>query len=144
MGRRTVTHRGGVGKTCRASDGDLYPWGSDVATATLANFKPDQQGSTSNDGIADVASDPPGVHGLYDMAGNTFEWTSSLDWNYPYDEDDGREDANATGNRVILGGSYALDRFDVRCSYRVEYVVDSEDARVDSIGCRVVSRKHVQ
>jgi formylglycine-generating enzyme required for sulfatase activity len=45
-------------------------------------------------------------YGALDMAGNVHEWTSSLDKAYPYDPADGREDPEATGWRVVRGGSF--------------------------------------
>jgi len=127
-------------KACRAADGDLYPWGSDDATSALANFKPDKQASTSPEDIKDVKYSS-GAHGLYDMAGNVYEWTSSLDWTYPYKDSDGREDPKATGNRIVRGGSYAHDRFDARCANRLGYVASGENARIGSIGFRLVSNQ---
>jgi formylglycine-generating enzyme required for sulfatase activity len=52
------------------------------------------------------------------MAGNVWEWTSSLYRPYPYDADDGREDAAAEGQRVIRGGSYNEGPLVARSAWR--------------------------
>jgi formylglycine-generating enzyme required for sulfatase activity len=69
------------------------------------------------------------------MAGNVWEWTSSLWKSYPYDAEDGREDPDAGGYRVLRGGSWDNSRNLARCAYRV-------DARPDNnwsgYGFRVV------
>jgi formylglycine-generating enzyme required for sulfatase activity len=44
--------------------------------------------------------------GLCDMHGNAAEWTKTVYRPYPYDARDGRDDANATGARVVRGGSW--------------------------------------
>ena len=45
--------------------------------------------------------------GFFDMSGNVGEWCSSLWRPYVYDRRDGREALDASGLRVVRGGSYA-------------------------------------
>jgi len=40
------------------------------------------------------------------LAGNVWEWCSSLYKEYPYRANDGREDPNGSGARVMRGGSF--------------------------------------
>jgi len=105
-------------KASRGDDGRIYPWGDDIDNS-LAN------GSGSEDGFkktATIGSFPGGVSpfGVEDMAGNVWEWTLSQYQDYPYADEDGRNDLNATGMRVLRGGSW-IDRNDgirFRSSYR--------------------------
>ena len=62
-----------------------------------------------NDGgfvSAAVGRYQPNPWGMHDMHGNVCEWTCSAEREYPYDEDDGRNDLSATGRKVVRGGSW--------------------------------------
>jgi formylglycine-generating enzyme required for sulfatase activity/DNA-binding transcriptional ArsR family regulator len=90
----------------------VYPWGNDDPTPDLLNFNGNVGDTTP------VGTYPAGENGLYDMAGNVWEWTSSLYQGYPYDANDGREDMNSTDARVLRGGSWLVNGNLVRSAYR--------------------------
>jgi formylglycine-generating enzyme required for sulfatase activity len=115
---------------CRGTDGRIYPWGNDPPNGDRLNYS-QNVGDTKP-----VGSYPPGANGLNDMAGNVWEWTSSLYKPYPYVAEDGREDAKASGARTLRGGSWINDDLVVRCAVRgVSYLDDWGD----HVGFRVVS-----
>ena len=70
------------------------------------------------------------------MAGNVWEWTSSLDMAYPYNaEDDGREDVEATGRRIMRGGSFYYAAQLARCSARTGV---NPTFQISHLGLRIV------
>jgi formylglycine-generating enzyme required for sulfatase activity len=87
----------------RGTDGRKYPWGN-----TWEDSRARFSGNRGNQTTAPVGSYPTGASplGVLDMAGNVWEWTSSLYKPYPYSATDGREDLNASGSRVYRGGSW--------------------------------------
>lgn len=74
-------------------------------------------------------------YGVYNLAGNVWEWISSLYKEYPYDPNDGREDLQASGVRVVRGGSWQDDINELFSITRNGY--DPSVAN-DSIGFRCV------
>jgi formylglycine-generating enzyme required for sulfatase activity len=105
--KRTLWHWGD-------RSGRRYPWG-DKWDGSKCNWR----GSGLN------APNPVGVYphgvtaeGLHELAGNVYEWTTSLYRPYRYRADDGREAAEVEGLRVARGGSWYTDLKTVRCAYR--------------------------
>jgi formylglycine-generating enzyme required for sulfatase activity len=86
-------------------------------------------------GVYSPGGDSP--YGVTDMAGNVWEWTSSLYRPYPYRPDDGREDPEAPGTRVLRGGSWYHVARDARCSCRY---LNDPDTFNDRLGFRCVVR----
>jgi formylglycine-generating enzyme required for sulfatase activity len=86
----------------RGGDGRIYPWG-DAWDPARANTKEGGPGRTTPAGSYPLGVSPCGA---YDLAGNVWEWTSSLFQPYPYEAADGRESPDAEGFRVLRGGSW--------------------------------------
>lgn len=104
-------------KAARGTDARTYPWGEEI-DSNLVNYN-QNVGDTTKVGSYEGGISP---YGMYDMAGNVWEWTSSLYQSYPYDPNDGREDLNASGSRVLRGGSWLNLVNVVRSAYRSNYV----------------------
>ena len=111
-------------KAARGTDGRIFPWG---------NEEPDDKRYNFNSKVGDITPVgiyPSGVspYGCLDMAGNVWEWTSSLFKDYPYEASDGREGPDASGSRVLRGGSFYLSRYFVRCAFRSYNLIDDRSA----------------
>ena len=128
-----------------------YPWGGpytrNMRGCFLANFKPLRGNYTADGGLKaiKVKSYNPNNYGLYDMAGNVAEWTSTV-----YDETSGsyshdmnsdnsyvseNEDANVLKRKVTRGGSWKDIAYFVQTSTRTyEY----DDVSTSYIGFRCV------
>ncbi|MGZ9234798.1 MAG: formylglycine-generating enzyme family protein, partial [Anaerolineales bacterium] len=104
-------------KAARGTDGRMYPWGSEL-DKTFANFHW-EIADTTEVGSYEKGKSP---YGLYDMAGNAWEWVSSLHRPYPYSATDGRESLEGEGLRIVRGGSWGFDGdISVRAPFRYDY-----------------------
>lgn len=119
-------------KAARGVDGRRYPWGHKL-TREHANYADPDINSTCAVGLFPKGVSP---YRVLDMAGNVWEWTSSLYRDYPYDPTDGREDSAAAGRRVVRGGSFVIGRHLVRCACRLRGDLDYRNLNV---GFRVLS-----
>ena len=107
-------------KAARGTDGRLYPWGNEAPTPLHTNF-----GKTdwNNHGVlAPVGSFEEGKspYGIYDMAGNVWEWVS--DW-YDFRYYKSAPSKNPTGpssggTKVIRGGAWNSNARAIRSANR--------------------------
>ncbi len=118
-------------KAARGTDGRRWPWGNEWSVQ-WANVEETGIGQTCAVGCFPGGRSP---YGALDMAGNVWEWTSSLYRPYPYRADDGREDLSATGMRVVRGGCWHAGPKEARCAARGRLVPEHF---FHSLGFRVV------
>jgi sulfatase modifying factor 1 len=98
-------------------EGKRYPWGDELGTGN-AN---DNMG-----GALPVGIYQPNGYGLYDMAGNVFEWV--WDWGserqaYEWAVDDAKNprgpESSSVGTRIRRGGAYTYGSRYLKCSSRM-------------------------
>jgi iron(II)-dependent oxidoreductase len=101
-------------RAARGPNGRSFPWGNEPPDASRARF------AFRFMEYSRVGSYPAGAtpDGILDMAGNAWQWTSTLYRPYPYRADDGREDANVGGERVSRGGGLTASAEMLRSTYR--------------------------
>lgn len=132
----------------RGADGRRFPWGNDWSHHNCnyadKNTPFPHSDKTADDGFqytAPVGSFPQGASpfGAMDMAGNVWEWCSSLYQPYPYNATDGRENLSGTkGDRVLRGGAWYYRPSDCDAAYRFWL---SPDFKHYGIGVRCVVPK---
>lgn len=135
---------------------NMYPWEGDLTMSDdkgcfYANFKP-QEGNYVKDGqliTSRVGTYAPNDFGLYDMAGNVSEWTSTAytesvnnltnDLNPQYRYDAAQEDPYRMKRKIVRGGSWKDVAHNIRSDIRMwEY----QNEQRSYIGFRCV-RTHI-
>jgi hypothetical protein len=101
-----------------------YPWGDEFDKNRCNTDESNIKGTTT---VGKYSPEGDSPYGVTDMAGNAWEWTSSLYKNYPYQVDDGRENPSSSGERVLRGGSFYSSRRIARCAYRGDFNPNDRD-----------------
>lgn len=98
----------------RGVDNLMFPWGNDF----MGNYVVHK--NNSGDRTADVGTYPDGASwvGALDMSGNVWEWVMSEQRAYPYQDDDGRNNRDRLGGRVLRGGSWNNTMTNLRTTKR--------------------------
>jgi len=131
-------------KAARGTDGRRYPWGGEDATcerAVIMNADGKRScgvaklgGKAHKGRTFEVGTRPATLHGLYDMAGNSWEWV--LDWSSrsyeacgeacagvdPKGPCDGALRCKRHRRRVVRGGSWYWPKEHATTTYRREHV----------------------
>jgi sulfatase modifying factor 1 len=124
-----------------------YPWASNTIDFSQANYGSDFNTPTNNPlgwshhpYLTYAGYYYPNGYGLYDMAGNAWEWCN--DWfSYeapnagygyavPYDNPTGPADGSYNGNRIVRGGTWQRSGFWARVSCRNNFWPDYMDDRI--------------
>jgi formylglycine-generating enzyme required for sulfatase activity len=99
--------RGGVA-------GKLYPWGTDEISPTLANYNESNKNRTTTP----IGSYGANGYGLYDMAGNVWEWTWDWYGEYAQTAQTDPRGPSSGSSRVFRGGSWDFDAGNCRVAFR--------------------------
>lgn len=105
-------------RAARGTGGRRWPWGDEFAEGHCNTKEAKVNGTTP---VGQYSPDGDSPEGVGDMVGNVWECTSSLFRPYPYDANDGRESQEASGWRVLRGGSWRNDLDLARCTARLDW-----------------------
>jgi formylglycine-generating enzyme required for sulfatase activity len=117
-------------RAARGQEGRPYPWGNDKPDKERANYDATRTGAPTPVGLF-----PKGAtaDGIYDMAGNVWEWVADWYGDYPK-----VRQRNPTGPengefKVLRGGAWYFNSLYLRAAYRGRYV---PEVRLNYIGFR--------
>ena len=107
-------------KAARGTDGRVYPWGNEIPTKFYATSGKEVWSSHTALSPVGTFEEGKSPYGIYDMAGNVWEWVS--DW-YDPDYYKTSPSQNPTGppmgeSKVVRGGSWGSGPKDLRAANR--------------------------
>src|SRR5207237_1609826 len=109
--------------------GKRYPWGDDPPQ-TMSNFGKAEQ--VNGESLIDLPTKPvksfkPNGYGLYDMAGNAWEWCQDYSDDNYYKKSPPRNPQGPTEGKahVLRGGSWYTDFNQIRVSARISDLPDT-------------------
>lgn len=144
-GKRLPTEAEWEYAACGGLEQPLYPWGDEEPTAEKANYADRNtefpwrnfRVSSGYRYTAPVGSFPSNGYGLYDMAGNVWQWCE--DWFFEYTDTvldvESLKDGWG-GSRICRGGCYHSSAFDLRVSRRHQVLAGQG---ITSVGFRCVT-----
>ena len=118
------------------TDGQRYPWGDDI-DPSRGNFLSDPAVKNER-GTRPTGTYPANGYGLYDMAGNVWEWVSDWYASDYYSISDSRNPRGPESGsmRIVRGGSWVNEDIGMlRCAYRHQV---PPDTYAHSVGFRIV------
>jgi toxoflavin biosynthesis protein ToxD len=102
-------------KAARGNDGRMYPWGEEFDPWRCNTLESAKNGTVPIRSYSPAGDSP---FGCVDMAGNVFEWTSSLLAAYPYSQKVQADQANPNVKYVVRGGAWYYSHKLARCPAR--------------------------
>lgn len=106
-------------KAARGTDGNIYPWGNVDPKDSLLNYKGNYSDTTEVGRYPDGAS----VYGVFDMAGNVWEWVNDIYDPKYYQTSPARNPSGPESGdyRVLRGGSWDPGNTIVKSTYRYSF-----------------------
>jgi toxoflavin biosynthesis protein ToxD len=120
-------------KAARGADGRMYPWGEEFDPWRCNTLESSKNGATVTRAYSPAGDSP---YGCADMAGNVFEWTSSVLGQYPFSAAMTAEKYDPNRKFVVRGGAWYYSHKLARCPAR-EGVIATYIS--PALGFRIVS-----